>query len=110
MVYVISSIETRKNSDRLTVLRQVQDKYDYSGLEFPVSLTNIKKIEENNKVCIYVYEIDEETNDIVEAKKGSTKYINEVIYLLFVEQDDKYHYIYIKTYRKIIKFAPSHGR
>ena len=61
---------SKKNSDRITVLRQVQDKYDYSGLEFPVSLSNIKHFEENNKVCVYVYEIDEETNDIIEAKKG----------------------------------------
>ena len=70
LVYVIPSNETRKNSDRITVLRQIQDKYDYSGIEFPVSLSNIKQFEENNKVCVYVYEIDEETNDIIEAKKG----------------------------------------
>ena len=60
--------QNKKNSDRITVL-QIQDKYDYSGIEFPVSLSNIKHVEEHNKVCVYVYEIDDETNDIIEAKK-----------------------------------------
>ena len=29
-------------------------------------------------------------------KKGNTQYINEVIYLLLIDQDEKQHYIYIK--------------
>ena len=57
----------------MTVLRQIEDKYDYSGIEFPVSLSNIKHFEEVNKVCIYAYEVDEETNDIIETKKGQYK-------------------------------------
>jgi hypothetical protein len=85
-----------KHSDRITVLRQITDKYDYTGLEFPVSLNGIKHFEEVNKVCIYVYEVDEDTNEINECKKGNTQYINNVIYLLLVEQEEKYHYIYIK--------------
>ena len=34
-----------KNSDRITVLRQITDKYEYSGLEHPVSLDSIKHFE-----------------------------------------------------------------
>ena len=59
-----------KNSDRVAALRQIEDKCDYSGLEFPVSLHGISHFEELNKVCIYVYEVDEETDDIKECKKG----------------------------------------
>jgi hypothetical protein len=94
--------QNKKNSDRITVLRQITDKYDYSGLEYPVSLDGIKHFEELNKVCIYVYEVDEETNEINECKKGNTQYINNVIYLLLIEQDDKYHYVYIKHIGRLL--------
>ena len=51
------------------------DKYDYSGLEYAVSLDGVRHFEETNKVCIYVYEVDEEANDIYECKKrGDTQY------------------------------------
>ena len=63
-----------KNSDRIAALRQIEDKYDYIGLEFPVSLQGISHFEEINKVCIYVYEVDEETSEINECKKGNTQY------------------------------------
>ena len=77
-----------KNSDRITALRQTTDKHDYSRLKYPVSLDGIRHFEELNKVCIYVYEVDEETSDINECKKGNTQYINNVIYLLLIEQDE----------------------
>ena len=64
-----------KHSERITVLRKITDKYDYTGLEFPVSLDNIKHFEEVNKVCIYVYEVDEEACEINECKKGNTQCI-----------------------------------
>ena len=55
-----------KHSERITVLRKIEDKYDYSSLEFPVSLDGIRHVENKNKVCIYVYEINEENNDLIE--------------------------------------------
>jgi hypothetical protein len=43
-----------KHSDRTTVLRQITDKYDYTGLEFPVSLDNIKQFEDIS-VGVYLH-------------------------------------------------------
>ena len=46
-----------KNKARVTNLTSVEDKYDYSEISYPTSLEDIKIFEENNKVCIFIYEI-----------------------------------------------------
>ena len=51
-----------KHDDRTCNLINVKDKYDYSEINYPVSLEDIKIFEENNKICIYVYEIKEKLN------------------------------------------------
>ena len=51
-----------KNGARVSNLINVKDKYDYSEINYPVSLEDIKIFEENNKICIYVYEIKEKLN------------------------------------------------
>ena len=51
-----------KNDDRTCNWINVKDKYDYSEISYPTSLEDIKIFEENNKICIYVYEIKEKLN------------------------------------------------
>jgi hypothetical protein len=78
-------------------LSKVEDKYNYDGIEFPVSFNDITKFENNNQVCIFVYYLDDE-NKIVKERNGNTNYFNkDVVYLLRIEDDSsKSHYIYIK--------------
>ena len=64
--------------------------------EYPVSLEGITHFENLNKVCVYVYEIDEDTDDIIDCKKGNAQYVNNAIYLLRVEDDGAAHCIYIE--------------
>ena len=91
---------------RTIVIQKINDKYDHSGFEYPVSLEGIAHFEDLNKVCAHVYEIDEDTDDIIDCKTGNARYINNVIYLLRVEDDEKAHYIYIKNIGKASKCTP----
>ena len=54
MVYEDHQPNTSKNSDRLSVLSKLEDKYSYDSVNFPVSYTNIKTFDEPNSVCIMV--------------------------------------------------------
>jgi len=95
MVHEISPDEERKNDDRLSVLHKIEDKYDYSCITFPASYEDIEKFEEINKVCIFIYTIEQE--GIITDKKGNGNYImNDCIYLLRIENQEQSHYVYIK--------------
>jgi hypothetical protein len=56
----------KKNDDRISVLKNIEDKYNYEGIEFPVTFDDITKFEDNNQVCIFVYYIDDDNNIIKE--------------------------------------------
>ena len=91
-----------KHDDRITVLRQLDDKYDYSNMQYPASHEDINVFEENNKVSIFVYNIDED-NSIREEYRGNVNHIsNDIIYLLRIEQEDQSHYVYIKHIQRLL--------
>jgi hypothetical protein len=98
-----------KNCDRITVLKKVEDKYDYTGVDFPASYDDIRTFEENNKVSVFVYYVDSE-NNIRTDKSGNSDYIiNDIIYLLKISQSGdestntchKEHYVYIKHIERL---------
>ena len=65
---------------RITALKQVQDKYNFDRIQYPVPYDSISAVEEQNQVCMHVYEINESNNKIDESKKGNYDYItNEII-------------------------------
>ena len=43
---------------RFSKLKKVADKYNYDGMEFPASYEAISAFEDNNRVCIFIYELD----------------------------------------------------
>ena len=97
MVHEVPPVQQSKNDMRVTALKTVQDKYNYDRIQYPVSYDDISVCEEQNQVCIYVYEINESNNKIDESKKGICNCItNEIIYLLRIDKDGKSHYVYIK--------------
>ena len=58
-----------KNDNRVTALRKVENKYDFSNINYPASLDDIRTFEKTNKVSIYVYEITENMKEIRTTKQ-----------------------------------------
>ena len=54
--------EQSKNSHRLTELKKVDDKYDYSDISYPVACDDITIFEDNNKLMINVWKMEENGN------------------------------------------------
>ena len=79
-----------KNGTRLSALKKIKDKYSYENITFLVSYEDITIFEDMNKVCIFVYEIEDDK--IVKSREGNTDYLlNDLFYLLRVEEHDKAH-------------------
>ena len=97
--------EQVKNYDRLTVLKKLEDKYNYDNIEFPTTYDDIKQFEIDNEICINVYTIDID-NGLIKDYIGNIHFIkNDIVYLLRIESEDatKSHYVYIKTHPEIVK-------
>ena len=101
-----------KYSDMLSVLNKVEDKYNYEGVNFPTSYEDIKKFEENNKVCVNVYATKKENEETIIVKEmlGNPDYfLNDNINLLRITDEDEdeegasnSHYVYIKHLSRLL--------
>ena len=45
-----------KRCDRITVLEKVEDKYKWEGVKFPASFEDVETFENNNEVCVNIFE------------------------------------------------------
>jgi hypothetical protein len=94
-----------KHSDRITVLKKLDDKYNYDNINFPAGLDDAEQFEKDNTVSIFIYNINSE-NQIVREKIGNSDFItNDIIYLLRIENEEKSHYVYIKHLSRFINLS-----
>ncbi len=95
-----------KHMDRVSALSKIEDKYDYSNIQFPASYEDIASFEERNKVSIFIYAIDGEK--IVKEKTGHEDYYTkDLVNLLRIEDNEKSHYVYVKNISNLLKLC--HG-
>ena len=52
--------QQEKNDDRISALSKMKDKYADTGISIPASYDDIARFEDLNKVCVFVYIINEE--------------------------------------------------
>jgi len=91
-----------KHGERTSLLRKIPDKYNYVNVNYPSSHDDIKMFENNNKICVFVYYIDDE-NKIRPEYQGNMEFItNDILYLLRIGNDDKSHYVYIKHIERFL--------
>ena len=82
-----------KDPQRVSNLRKFKDNYDWSGLEFPVSIKDIGKLENRNNISVKVLAV--EGRDIYIHRKGQR--VGREINLLMVSEDGIRHYTAIKS-------------
>ena len=94
--------ERSKHDYKISVLKKVEDKFNYDGVDFPASYDDIKTFEDINTVCVNVYVIGDD-NSIKSDYMGNIEYIkNDVIYLLRIEDEEESHYVYIKHISRLL--------
>ena len=83
-----------KDPQRVSNLRKFMDNYDWSGLEFPVSIKDIGKFETRNNILVNVLAV--EGRDIYIHRKGQR--MCREINLLMVSENGIWHYTAIKNF------------
>ena len=89
-----------KDPQRVSNLRKFTDNYDWSGLEFPVSIKDIGKFETRNNISVNVLAM--EGRDIYIHRKGR-RMMGQEINLLMVSEDGINHYTPIKSLSRLLK-------
>ena len=98
-----------KDPQRVSNLRKFMDNYDWSGLEFPVSIKDIGKFETRNNITITEVNIlAVEGRDIYIHRKGQR--VGREINLLMVSEDGIWHYTAIKSLSRLLSSKNSNTK
>ena len=89
-----------KHPQRVSNLRKFTDNYDWSGLEFPVSIKDTGKFETRNNISVNVLAV--EGRDIYIHRKGQ-RMMGREINLLMVSEDGINHHTAIKSQSRLLK-------
>ena len=95
-----------KDPQRVSNLRKFTDNYDWSGLEFPVSIKDIRKFETRNNISVNVLAV--EGRDIYIHRKGQR--MGREINLLMVSEDGIRHYTAIKNLSRLLSSKNSNTK
>ena len=95
-----------KDPQCVSNLRKFMDNYDWSGLEFPVSIKDIGKFETRNNISVNVLAV--EGRDIYIHRKGQR--VGREINLLMVSEDGIRHYTAIKSLSRLLSTKNSNTK
>ena len=95
-----------KDPQRVSNLRKFTDNYDWSGLEFPVSIKDIGKFETRNNIAVNVLAV--EGRDIHIHRKGQR--MGREINLLMVSEDGIWYYTAIKSLSRLLSIKNSNTK
>ena len=95
-----------KDPQRVSNLKRFTDNYDWSGLEFPVSIKHIGKFETRNNISVNVLAV--EGRDIYIHRKG--RRMGREINLLMVSEDGIRHYTAIKSLSRLLSSKNSNTK
>ena len=87
-----------KNAERLSKqMREDSEKFDWTGIEFPVSLKQIDKFEKQNSYAINVFGYEKVVYPLRISKKK-----DQVINLLLIADEETNHYCWIKNMSRLL--------
>ena len=84
--------------ERVSNLREFADNYDWSGLEFPVSLKQIGTFEAKNNISVNVLGLEGKDINILRNSNRSDREINS----LMISKDGINHYTVIKSLSRLL--------
>ena len=90
--------------------RESVKKLDYTGVTFPVTIKDMKRIENQNQININVFGYHQETRETYPIRISEANFPDH-IELLWIEEGEKSHYVLIKNFNQFMtSYTRYHGR
>ena len=93
------SDKVKNNRERISHYKKYVDTLNYDGIEFPVSIKQIAKIEDQNNININVIGYENKNPFSLYVSK---KVIETTVDLLLILEEEKQHYVLIKDFNKFM--------
>ena len=90
--------EINNNPERISKLKRFEKDFDWSGIEFPVSIKDIKKFEFRNQISINLLAI--EGKQIYICRKGGN--YECIINLMLITGNNRKHYVAINSLSRLL--------
>ena len=90
--------EINNNPERISKLKRFEKDFDWSGIEFRVSVKDIKKFEFRNQISINLLAI--EGKQIYICRKGGT--YERIINLMLITENNRKHCVAIKSLSRLL--------
>ena len=101
----------KKDPQRITKAdRESVKQLDYTGVTFPVTIKDMKKIEKQNQININVFGYHQKTRETYPIRISEANFPDH-IELLWIEEGEKSHYVLIKNFNQFMSsYTKHHGR
>ena len=95
----------QKDSQRIKISdREYVEKLDYSGITFPVDVSQINKIEKQNQININVFSYESGVYPLYISKENYDNHME----LLLISDETKKHYVLIKDFNRLMYNQTKH--
>ena len=92
-----SLFPANKDKQRVTKYKEYENEINMKGIEYPVSIKDISKVEKQNYLSINVFALENQTNkQSLYPVRTSNVECENIIDLLYIESDGNTHYCLIK--------------
>ena len=106
LIYHLNQNKIKNNPQRVSNYKQYENTVDFTGIDFPVSIKDIPKIEKMNNIAINVFGYENKSTFPVFISDTQTE---NPLNLLLISKDDKRHYIYIKDFNRFMYKKTKHN-
>ena len=93
--------EINRDHQRVSELKRYEGEFDWSGLEFPVSLRDINKFERNNEIGVNILAVENKKIYICRKGKDYDRIVNLML-IANVENPNKKHYVAVKSLSRLL--------
>ena len=95
------------SSNNSTAYLKYENELNMDGITYPIKMTAIKKVEEQNNLSISIFEWDFDESCAIPMRHGRGE--GTPVELLYLEQDERSHYVLITNFNKFMNHRSKNG-